>query len=284
MNWQDLIAAYGRLEAACAGGALVAEPWRDFAGIACAMVSQPHLAPLHRRLVELAGARGLSTLRVLEHGCASGKTTMILWAWGCTGAHGVDIFDEPLKFNRVACEALGLDDRFHKYDGSRLGFADGAFDFVFSQQVIEHVAQAAIEPFYREEGRVLRPGGLCFHQVPHRWSPIDTHTRTWFIHYLPRAMRRPLYRLLGHDPAYVEDLLHLRSPLYHRRMARRHIGVTRDVTLERLRAGYDDASYKGPRGLRRALARVVASPAVSALAGPLLRNLVMIDTLSVRRP
>ena len=68
------------------------------------------------------------------------------------------------------------DTHFSTYDGLVLPFPDGRFDFVFSQQVLEHVAPDQIENYYIEEARVLRPGGVAFHEVPHRLIPYDSHT------------------------------------------------------------------------------------------------------------
>lgn len=284
MTWKSFIAAYEGLQQAVSSGAALDEPWANFAEVARGLRANPNLAPLDAALREAAGGRDPTTLRVLEHGCASGKTTMALWAWGVVGACGVDIFSAPLMYNRVATEVLGLTEpRFHKYDGRSLPFADSSFDLVFSQQVIEHVADDVYDNYYAEEGRVLKPGGIAYHQVPHRLAPLDTHTNTWFVHYLPRHMRRPFYRWLGHDPDYVEDLLNLRMPGTHRAMAERLIGATRDMTIERLKAGYDAEYYKGTRWMRRLLGICVKSQAGSRLLAPILRNLAIIDTVSVKR-
>lgn len=284
MSWKNFIAAYEQLQQAAASGASLAAPWVKFARVACELRGNPNLAPLDAAVRQAAGGRDPATLRVLEHGCASGKTTMALWAWGIVGAGGVDLFDAPLMYNRVATEVLGLTEpRFHKYDGRALPFPDATFDLVFSQQVIEHVADGVYADYYAEEGRVLKSGGIAYHQVPHRLAPLDTHTNTWFVHYLPRRMRRPFYRWLGHDPDYVEDLLNLRMPGAHRVMAERFIGPTRDMTMDRLKAGYDAEYYKGTRWMRRLLGICVSSPVGSHLLAPVVRNLAIIDTVSVKR-
>lgn len=46
-------------------------------------------------------------------------------------------------------------------------FADGAFDFVFSSNMLEHVEGA--ERCLRESGRVLAPGGVMVHTMPSRY-------------------------------------------------------------------------------------------------------------------
>ena len=86
------------------------------------------------------------------------------------------------------CGVLGLGDTtivaadYPEHDLCRLGFEDETFDFVVSDQVLEHVA---CDPFaaVAESFRVLKPGGVvvhttCFinrlHQQPHdywRFTP-----------------------------------------------------------------------------------------------------------------
>ena len=93
---------------------------------------------------------------------------------------------------------------------------------MYSQQVLDHVADDVLEAFYAEEARVLRPGGIAYHQVPHRLVSYDSHTKTWFVHYLPGPLRRPLFRALGRDPDVVQELVRLRWPWEHKSRARRY--------------------------------------------------------------
>jgi SAM-dependent methyltransferase len=55
----------------------------------------------------------------------------------------------------------------------RLPFEDGTFDFVFSQQVFEHVTD--YPGTLAELRRVLKPGGAGVHIFPSRWKPIESH-------------------------------------------------------------------------------------------------------------
>jgi SAM-dependent methyltransferase len=158
---------------------------------------------------------------------------------------------------------------------------------VFSQQVLEHVMDDVIEAYYAEEGRVLKPGGLALHQVPHRLVPFDSHTGTWFVHYLPRVLRLRLYCWLGHDPDYVERLLCLRWPEFHRVRMIEHVGSYQDLTLRRLVEirdfGNDGPVYDGSLALRRMIGAAIDMPVIGRLAGAILRRLVMIESLSVKR-
>jgi exopolysaccharide production protein ExoY len=76
-------------------------------------------------------------------------------------------------------------------DGCHLPFRDDAFDLVFSNAVIEHVGDRARQArFVRECLRVARRG--VFLAAPNRWFPYDTHVAFPLVHWLPRAVWRPL--------------------------------------------------------------------------------------------
>lgn len=76
-------------------------------------------------------------------------------------------------------------------DGCALPFADGAFDVVFSNSVIEHLGtRARQETFARE---VRRVGRTYYVQTPNRWFPVEPHLITPFVHYLPHRWQRALY-------------------------------------------------------------------------------------------
>jgi 2-polyprenyl-3-methyl-5-hydroxy-6-metoxy-1,4-benzoquinol methylase len=71
-------------------------------------------------------------------------------------------------------------------DGLRLPFADGSFDVVLSNAVIEHVGDEAQQrAFVAEHLRVARHFVIT---TPNRWFPMETHTRAVLRHW-SRAWR-----------------------------------------------------------------------------------------------
>lgn len=79
-------------------------------------------------------------------------------------------------------------------DACATGYPDGAFDFVHSNSVIEHVGSwQAMEDFANE---VRRLGAGYYVQVPNWWFPIEPHfVKVPFIHWMPRWVRAEiLYR------------------------------------------------------------------------------------------
>jgi len=99
---------------------------------------------------------------------------------------------------------------FRLGDGGALPFEDGAFDFVFSHAVIEHVGSRAHQAqFVRELCRVAKQG-VAF-STPNRWHPIESHTGLPFVHFLPPAIFRTMLRLLGKTMYATEEKLNLLS-------------------------------------------------------------------------
>ena len=68
-------------------------------------------------------------------------------------------------------------------DALRLPFRRKAFDLVVSNAVIEHVGdEAAQRQFVAEH---LRVGRHLVITTPNRWFPVESHTRTALLHWLP---------------------------------------------------------------------------------------------------
>jgi SAM-dependent methyltransferase len=81
------------------------------------------------------------------------------------------------------------------YSGGRFPFADKAFDVCFSNAVIEHVGDRERQlAFLREIVRVSR---RAFVTTPSRYFPVEVHTRTPLLHYLPKGTFDAYLRLVG---------------------------------------------------------------------------------------
>lgn len=118
--------------------------------------------------------------------------------------------------------AVGIDDgaafletvypgiKFLKADGRKLPFANGAFDYVHSSAVLEHVGSAARQcAFVAEACRVARKG--VFLTTPNRWFPVEFHTVLPLVHWLPKAMFRKLLIAAGKPFFAREENLNLLS-------------------------------------------------------------------------
>jgi hypothetical protein len=121
--------------------------------------------------------------------------------------------------HKTRITAVGLDDarfletaypgaRFVRADGLNLPFADGAFDFVHTSAVIEHVGSAKRQAqFLRELYRVSRLG--LFVTTPNRWFPVEFHTVLPLVHWLPKAAFRRVLCMIGKSFFADENNLNL---------------------------------------------------------------------------
>ncbi len=148
---------------------------------------------LIRRYVLLEGAR------MLDIGCGIGTYVRKLQEFS-ERVYGIDVDPERVHQGRTGGLAVAVSER--------LPFADGAFDVVLLNEVIEHVQDDAAT--LREACRVVRPGGHVVLYAPNRLYPFETHgvyvgKRYVFgniplVNYLPNPLRR---RLVPHARAYT---------------------------------------------------------------------------------
>jgi SAM-dependent methyltransferase len=90
-----------------------------------------------------------------------------------------------------------------------LPFADGEFDLVYANSVIEHVPPERREAFARELRRV---GRGWYVQTPARSFPIEPHSLLPGAHWLPARLRRR-YWMLGAAGTWEDISLLRRSDL-----------------------------------------------------------------------
>jgi SAM-dependent methyltransferase len=94
-------------------------------------------------------------------------------------------------------------------DACALPFADGEFDIVFSNAVIEHVGGRDRQRKLVSEA--LRVGRRVFITTPNSRFPVEVHTRLPLVHWLPDGLAHPLYRAAGKEFATHIHLLSRRS-------------------------------------------------------------------------
>jgi len=135
--------------------------------------------------------------------------------------HEISNFFEALYPHKAQITAVGLDDaafleqlypglKFTRADARNLPFVDKAFDFVFSNAVIEHVGSSEQQlQFLRELLRVSRRG--VFISTPNRWFPVEFHSVIPLVHWLPPNTFRRILRLSGNPFLADEQNLNLLS-------------------------------------------------------------------------
>lgn len=138
---------------------------------------------LFRRLVEdTLDAKG--SCRILDVG-----GTSEYWR-----TYGDELLSPRVDVTLLNLSADGNDPAFRHVAGNACDmseYADGSFDIVHSNSVIEHVGQWPAMVAMAREVRRLAP--VYFVQTPSFWFPIEPHFRTAFMQYLPDPIRISMF-------------------------------------------------------------------------------------------
>jgi SAM-dependent methyltransferase len=140
---------------------------------------------LQRQILHELGYAVNQQSTILDFGCGDGERVCEFRKLGYN-AFGVDIkLAEQSEFLRLI-ESTG---------NYRIPFADQTFDFVYSNQVFEHVRnhQTALSEIWR----VLKPGGISLHLFPPRHRPIEDHTYVPFAGLFQGRLWLTVWALLG---------------------------------------------------------------------------------------
>jgi ubiquinone/menaquinone biosynthesis C-methylase UbiE len=118
---------------------------------------------LIQALVKDLGHEIRKDFTILDFGCGEGD---LVHQWRKAG---LEAFGADIKLDKKR-EFLRLIDNDGTY---RIPFDDNTFDFVFSNQVLEHVRN--LEPVLAEIYRVLKPRGVSLHIFPPKLTPVEAH-------------------------------------------------------------------------------------------------------------
>lgn len=186
-------------------------------------LDDPRLVEHHRRMLGDLGHVLPPGAAVLDFGCGTGHRVYQYRKAGYR-AFGAD-FDPRWEEAERRCTAEGLAEgdeqvcRELQREPYRLPFADATFDFVFSEQVFEHVRDYATA--VAEIHRVLKPGGVTLHDFPSKLRPIEPHVRiplagVWQARWYLRAwaalgIRNEFQRTMPADAVTRRNLEYLRG-------------------------------------------------------------------------
>ncbi len=130
----------------------------------------------------------LSTLSVLDVGGTPYMWDTLNKHFGLVPKHVI-----LLNSNRVHLSSGNNNYETVVGDARKLPFADGQFDLVFSNSVIEHVGNSLEKSEFAKECQ--RVGKELYVQTPNRWFPIEPHIIAFLIHWLPRNLYKKLHFL-----------------------------------------------------------------------------------------
>jgi len=173
--------------------------------------------------------------RILDNGCGLGT-----WL-DAFAKYTIEQFGLEIEHER-AVKAVPFANGIVQAAGEQLPFADNSFDFVFSNEVIEHVVDDG--KAVAEMVRVVRRNGRILIFCPNRWYPVEQHGIYWrgqykfgnipLVNYLPNPLRN---RLAPHVRTYTRHgLLRLFADL-----------PVQTVYHGRIFGGYDNIEYRLPR-------------------------------------
>ena len=118
--------------------------------------------------------------RVLDFGCGDAETVQAGLTRGLD-IYGTDLFYDAAHDSRRALTERGLlGTRVLELVNNRIPFPDHQFDFVFHNQVIEHVED--IDHVLSEIGRVLKADGLMLSLFPSKETIMEAHCRVPYAH------------------------------------------------------------------------------------------------------
>ena len=139
-----------------------------------------------------------SGMRCLELGCGTGPASICLALDG-NKACGLDYkLGDPglgLKLAKVRAKEHEVSIDFIQGNGYRLPFKDGAFDFIFCDQVIEHVENK--DRFINEMYRVLSQDGVAYISLPKMLWYKEDHCGLLFAGLLPHDICKKYVKLKG---------------------------------------------------------------------------------------
>lgn len=139
------------------------------------------------------------SIRVLDYGCGAGQIIKELQKSN-VDAFGCDVFYEGGDYSK-SVDTRYFDDGVIKImEGNTIPFDDASFDFVISNQVMEHVEN--LDSVLAEIHRTLKPGGLVLSLFPDKSVWREGHCGVPFLHWFPKNSRARVYyaailRILG---------------------------------------------------------------------------------------
>lgn len=184
---------------------------------------------------------------ILDFGCGGGVPLVLLKMAGYNNSYGVDLSN--LDINKVKKQNYFIDlfnfnnKIFSELKDGKTNFNNEKFDIIISLQVLEHVKN--FNEYYEEITRLLKKQGKLILIFPHRFKPYDSHSKLYFVHYFPKFIRGIFYDLFTNEKKYYyEELLNLKSPFFHKKLAYKHfknVKNFRDFNLKK----FNQVSYDG---------------------------------------
>lgn len=226
--------------------------------------------------------------KILDHGCGGGYALFFLASKGYSNIWGIDVDEtERHSLRKNACNKIfkiilnTKHDRILQYDGKKTEFLDSSFDYIFSQQVIEHVNSKLLNSYISEEIRILKDNGFVLHQIPHRLGPYEGHTKKWFIHWLPQNLYYYLLRNNIKSLKLVKRELFLRWPWQLKNYFKKNFKNVDNVVNLRLKDNISSEEYsKKEKTIRKTLVFIFNLPILGLFFLKIFSNFFQLEILA----
>jgi len=135
---------------------------------------------LRHEVLGYVNAAEFAGKRVLDFGCGSGASTIVLSRiLPPCDIVGIELDEKLLGLARLRAEHFGKRQLRFLQSPSAAAFPEGLgrFDFVIFSAVFEHLLPGERRMLLPQIWSHMKPGGILFlNQTPHRYSPIEMHT------------------------------------------------------------------------------------------------------------
>lgn len=220
---------------------------------------------------------------VLDYGCGGGEIVKLLRQREVE-AFGCDTFYGAATYSELEDSAL-LGTTIIKMEADKIPFPDNYFDFLVSNQVIEHVCD--LDLALTEFQRVLKPGGQFLTIFPDKSTWREVHCEIPFLHWFPKASTPRIYyalllRSLGMGSfkgdkspmqwsqdicIWLDKWTHYRTPAEIYRQYSARFSEVRSIEIEllqkRLGSRYQQISWL-PKSLQQSLTKKFVGRAIVA--------------------
>ena len=139
------------------------------------------------------------TSDVVELGCGRGTISLFLAAYLGKKTALLDTAPDAIEIARSEFSRRGKEAKFLVADALATGLPGGSFDACISIGLAEHFERGALQRLYREQYRILRPGGVMISlNIPKKFSIQYLNTiyracRKWFGNYT-QGIRKDYFR------------------------------------------------------------------------------------------
>lgn len=106
---------------------------------------------------------------LVDVGCSWGRWTIAASLAGFIPI-GLDVHMDALAAGGRVTQQMGVGADFVCGDADHLPFHSGSVDLLFSYSVLQHLERSAVNRFFSEAARVLKPHGVCIVQLPNAFG------------------------------------------------------------------------------------------------------------------